>query len=331
MSRRWFFAFLAFVAFATPAAAQEKKTINFGIIPVESSLALKQLWEPFLKAMSDATGYEIKAFFASDYAGVIEAMRFKQVDIAWFSNKSGMDAVDRAGGEVFAQAAAANGAPGYYSVLIVHKDSPYQTLDDVLKCDKSIDFGIGDPHSTSGYLVPMTYVFAAKKIDPKQCFKTVRNASHEVNALAVANKQVQLATNNNEGLERLKVTRPEVADKIRVIWTSPLIPNDPIVWRKDLAAEAKAKLFMFFLTYGRLGSDAEVKKAREILRALNWAPLLPSSAAQFYPIREMELNRERLAVEDDSKLTLEEKKAKLDELQAKIDALHKQQQELPRL
>jgi ABC-type phosphate/phosphonate transport system substrate-binding protein len=42
-----------------------------------------------------------KAFYATDYAGVIEAMRFNKVQIAWFGNKSGMEAVDRSNGEVF--------------------------------------------------------------------------------------------------------------------------------------------------------------------------------------------------------------------------------------
>ena len=49
----------------------------------------------------------------------------------------------------------------------MHKDSPFQKLDDVLKCDKSLDFGIGDPNSTSGFLVPTTFIFSAKNIDPK--------------------------------------------------------------------------------------------------------------------------------------------------------------------
>ena len=79
------------------------KTINFGIINTESSQNLKTDWEPFLADMSKKTGLNIKPFFASDYAGVIQAMRFKKVDLAWYGNKSAMEAVDRADGEVFAQ------------------------------------------------------------------------------------------------------------------------------------------------------------------------------------------------------------------------------------
>ena len=61
--------------------AQAQQTLNFGIISTEASQNLKVLWDPFLKDMSKALGMEVKAFFASDYAGVIEGMRFKKVDL----------------------------------------------------------------------------------------------------------------------------------------------------------------------------------------------------------------------------------------------------------
>jgi len=215
----------ASVALTLAVAPTQAEEINFGIISTEASSNLKKIWDPFLADMEKGTGLKINAFFASDYAGVIEGMRFKKVQIAWFGNKSAMEAVDRAEGEVFAQTVAANGDAGYYSHIIVHKDSPYQNLDDVLKCDKSLDFGIGDPNSTSGFLVPTTFIFSAKSIDPKVCFKTVRNANHEANALAVANKLVHVAANNSENLERVGKTAPAARDNIRIIWTSPLIPS----------------------------------------------------------------------------------------------------------
>src|SRR5215470_4364305 len=201
-------AMTAAVLLTAPAGAQE---VNFGIIATETTANLKSIWDPFIADMGKKTGLSVKAFFASDYAGVIEAMRFNKVQVAWFGNKSAMEAVDRASGEIFAQSVDKDGNPGYWSHIIVHKDSPFQTLDDVLKCDKSLDFGIGDPNSTSGYLVPTTFIFSAKGIDPKACFKTVRNANHEANALAVANKLVQVATNNNENLQRLAKTAPDKA------------------------------------------------------------------------------------------------------------------------
>lgn len=299
-----------------PAHAAEE--INFGIISTEATSNLKKIWDPFLADMEKGTGLKINAFFASDYAGVIEGMRFKKVQIAWFGNKSAMEAVDRAEGEVFAQTVAANGQDGYYSHIIVHKDSAFKTLDDVLKCDKALDFGIGDPNSTSGFLVPTTFVFSAKSIDARQCFKTVRAANHEANALAVANKLVHAATNNSENLERIAKTAPEKAKEIRIIWTSPLIPSDPLVWRKDLDAGLKKKIGDWLFAYGK----AETEK--KILAELQWAPFKKSDNNQLLPIRQMELNREIMKVKGDEKIAAPEKTAKLDQLEKQFAELGRQ-------
>ncbi|MBV8109987.1 MAG: PhnD/SsuA/transferrin family substrate-binding protein, partial [Hyphomicrobiales bacterium] len=87
-------------ASALPAGAQTLTEINFGVISTEASMNQKKNWEPFLEAMSKATGFKVNGFYATDYAGVIEAMRFNKIQVAWYGNKSGMEAVDRASGEV---------------------------------------------------------------------------------------------------------------------------------------------------------------------------------------------------------------------------------------
>jgi phosphonate transport system substrate-binding protein len=319
---------LVSAAALTPAKA-DGKVLNFGIISTESSSNLKQIWEPFLKSMAERTGLEVKGFYATDYAGVIEAMRFKKVDVAWFGNKSAMEAVDRSGGEIFAQSVDADGNPGYWSLVLVHKDSPHAKLQDVLKCDKSLNFGIGDPNSTSGFLVPTTYVFAANNIDPKTCFKTVRNAGHEANAMAVANKQVDAATNNTENMRRLEKTNPGAFKNLKVIWQSPLIPSDPIVWRKDLDEGTKATVYKFFISYGRMGTPDEVANARKVMAALQWAPFRPSSDAQLYPIRQLEINKTMLKIKADAKMPEDEKKAKIAELRKKNDEIAKLMEQAP--
>ena len=101
----------------------DPKEIAFGIISTESTANLKQQWLPFLADMEKQIGMKVKPFFAPDYAGIIEAMRFGKVHIAWFGNKSGMEAVDRSGAEVFAQQVGIDGKQGYYSYVIAHKEN----------------------------------------------------------------------------------------------------------------------------------------------------------------------------------------------------------------
>lgn len=311
----------AAAALTAPAAAAEMGTLNFGIISTESTQNLKKAWDPFLADMQEKLGMEVKAFFAPDYAGIIQGMRFDKVDVAWFGNKSAMEAVDRAGGEVFAQTVDSDGNPGYWSLLITQKDSPLESLDDVLENAAELNFGYGDPNSTSGYLVPSYYVFAKNGVDPAKAFKRVVNANHETNALAVANGQVDVATNNTENLRRLENTHPDKAEKIKVIWQSPLIPSDPIVWRKNLPEEVKAEVKEFFLTYGVEGENVEAEK--QVLAGLQWAPFKESSDAQLIPIRQLELFREKTKLENDREMAAEEKRQRLAEIDAELDALDK--------
>ena len=301
-------------------AHADQPVINFGIISTESSQNLKSIWEPFLKDMSQQTGYQVKAF-APDYAGIIQGMRFDKVDIAWYGNKAAMEAVDRAHGEIFAQTVAASGAPGYWSLLIANKDSKIDSLEDMLANAKSLTFGNGDPNSTSGYLVPGYYVFAKNNVDPVKAFKRTLNSSHEVNALAVANKQVDVATFNTEGMERLELTQPEKARQLKVIWKSPLIPGDPLVWRNNLSDEQKNKLRDFFFKYG---ANAEQKK---VLADLQWSKFQPSDDDQLLPIRQLELFKQRTDVANNANLGAEEKAAKLKALDEELAKLEKRMAE----
>ena len=303
------------------AYAQSTNEINFGIISTESSSNLKENWQPLIDEMQKRTGLKINAFFASDYAGIIEAMRFNKVQVAWYGNKAAMEAVDRSNGEVFAKMVAPDGSQGYYSLLVVHKDSPLRSLDDMLKNGKNLNFGNGDPNSTSGFLVPSYYVFALNKIDPKTHFKTARGASHETNLLAVVNKQVDVATNNTENLERFKTKFPDKAADVRVIWKSPLIPNDPLVWRKDLSPELKKKVRDFVLAYG---TGADAARERAIMLKITTAGFQASDDRQLLPIRQLELFKDKTKIENDTAMSAADKTAKLEEINRKLAQLNTQ-------
>ena len=293
------------------------KEISFGIIATDSATAQRDRWEPFFRDMEKATGLTVKSFYAPDYAGVIEAMRFNKIQVAWYGNKAAMEAVDRASGEVFAQVGYADGTWGYHALLITHKDSPYKTLDDVIKNGKNINFGIGDPNSTSGFLVPSYYIFAQRKIEARDTFKTVRNASHGANIQAILAKQLDVATNNTEDMGRLEATKPELAKEIRVVWKSPLIPSDPFVWRTDLDKDTKEKIRKFVLNYAKT-NQAE----KDVLKNIyNYAGFRASTNAQLNPIRQLELFKDRSKLQADTTISDAEKTKKFAEIDAALAKL----------
>lgn len=316
-TRRLALATLATLSLAAAHTAAQAQEINFGVIATDSASTQRERWEPFFRDMEKKTGLTIKSFYAPDYAGVIEAMRFNKVQVAWYGNKAAMEAVDRAQGEIFAQVMYADGTFGYHALLIAHKDSPYNNLDDVLKNAKNINFSIGDPNSTSGFLVPTFYIFAKNGIDHRTAFKTIRNASHGANLQAVLAKQVDVATNNTEDYGKLQTSRPELASQVKVLWRSPLIPSDPFVWRKDLDPAVRAKLKNFVLNYAK--TDPEEKRILGVI--YNYGGFRDSNNDQLIPIRQLELFRDRAKVQNDEKMAADEKAKQLADIDRKLAAL----------
>jgi phosphonate transport system substrate-binding protein len=169
------------------------------------------------------------------------------------------------------------------------------TLEDILRCDKTLNFGIGDAKSTSGTLAPKTYLFSPKGIDIQTCFKTLKSANHNTNLVGVANGVLDAATGNSTSLrlqrerdvERAAKGEPTLGDKVRVVWTSPRLPEDPIVWRKDLDPAIKEKLRQFFLTYAQ-GDGPEPERQRGLLAKISIGGFKPADDNHLLRVREME-------------------------------------------
>jgi phosphonate transport system substrate-binding protein len=303
-----------------------KKELIFSIVSTEGSQTQMQEWGPFLKDMETATGLTVKPYFGSNYSALIEAMRFKKTDLGWFTNNSGLEAVRRAGGEVFARTTHPDGRDGYQGVIIVRKGSGI-TLERLLKCDRTLAFGMGDAKSTSGTLAPMTYLFGPRGIDPAKCFATVRSAGAEANLFAVGTGVIPAATDNTRSMDRLAVIDTPEARKVmaslEVIWTSPTIPEDPMIWRADLDPALKKKLADFFFSYG-VGDSAEAKRQRAILDRIQTGPFKHADNSHLLPVREMEATG-----------ALIQAKAKGDPAgiaaaQAVLDQVHKEQAAQPK-
>ena len=268
------------------AAGGTPSELTFSILSAENQASMEPLWTPLLTDLSESIGVKVKPYFATNYTSLVEAMRFKQVQMGWFSASPALQAVRRADGEVLGRVIDAGGDATYKSVLIVRKGSGI-TLDKVLACGKTLNFGMGDTQSTSGTLAPMTYLFTPRNVDPSKCFKTVRSVSHQANTFAVANGVVDVATNNSVGLIFFARQNPALAERIEVIWESPPLPESSIVVRKDLDPALKEKIRQFFLTYGT-GTDEKAAKQREVLKGLAYGGFKPADNSYLDPVREME-------------------------------------------
>lgn len=293
--------------------------LNFSILATENSQNLGARWAPFLKDMEEQTGLKIKPYFGSGYAPLVTAMQFGQTQVGWFSNKPGWEVVKTGKAEVFLRSSDPSGVDGYNANVIVKADSPL-TIEDLLRCDRTKDFGMGDASSTSGTLAPMTYLFAPRSINPSNCFKTVRAANHEANVQSVAAGLIDAATNNSTSLLVLGAQDPKLISKVKVIWTSPTLPEDPIVWRSDLDPVKKKKIKDFFLNYGRQGDKAQQDRERAILASLSFGLFQPANQDHLLPVREMQATEDLMQAQlagDATKIAMAQKA--LDDLRAEVE------------
>ena len=83
-----------------PADKAQPKEITFSILSAENEASMAPLWTPLLEDMSAQIGVKVKPYFATNYTSLIEAMRFNQVQVGWFSALPALEAVNRADAEV---------------------------------------------------------------------------------------------------------------------------------------------------------------------------------------------------------------------------------------
>lgn len=259
--------------------------ITFSILSAEGQASAGPLWQPLLDDMSRAVGVPVKPYFGSNYTVLVEAMRGNQTQVAWFSAKPAVEAIDRADAEVIARTVNKEGLDSYRSTLIVRTGSGI-TLDQVMACGKRFDFGIGDAQSTSGTLAPMAFLFNPRNVVPAQCFKTVRSANHQSNAFSVASGVLDVATSNTVNTVFLRKQNPQIAAQIQEIWQSPPIPESGILVREDLDPALKEKIRSFFLTYGQ-GEGVEAERQRQVLAGLEYSRFNAADDGYLNPIREM--------------------------------------------
>ena len=261
-----------------PLAAADKSkeaaTLTFGILPIGGPSESLDAWRPMLDDMSTALHRPVRSLSVSTYEGLAQAIAEERVDVAFVSGLLALDAVSRNRMQVIAQLTRGDGSHGYYSVLLVPKNSPIRTLDDLYAKPGHWRFARGESLSTSGYLVPETQLFASRKLDSDTFFANVTVDNHQNNALAVANGQADVATNNTADLERFAEHFPDQYARLRILWKSTLIPHAVIIVRGDLSPQLRAAITDFITRYAKSGRNAtaELAKLKTIHDISGFAP-----------------------------------------------------------
>lgn len=241
--------------FAGQAAAQacdDPKVLRFSLVPTQDSVRELTYYKPILDLMQKNTGKRIEFYMPTSYSSVVEALLGKWVDVAVLGPESYVITKRKEPNvEVFATYhRAANGVqaegPGYKSVLITKKGSKFTTVESL----KGAVLALVDPASTSGSLIPEN-VFPKDQKTPelKQYFsRVVFSGGHDLSAIAVAEGKADAAfVATHRFMETVNAGKVKQED-FNYLWYSPLIPQDPFVYRTTLCPEIRKKIADTFLT-----------------------------------------------------------------------------------
>jgi len=261
-----------------PAQAQQQ-VLTVGLIPSEDSRAMIANSQAMMDKLSQALGMPVKPFVASDYNGVIEALRSKRLDVAYLGPFSYVLGTTVADIEAFAVAETKKaGRTFYHSYIIAHKDSGIKTVGDL----KGKTFAFVDPSSTSGHLFPKAGLMKEGLNPDKDFSRVLFSGSHDASAISVQNRKVDAAAIADRILDAAVTRGLAKREDLVIVWKSDPIPESPTVWRKDLPPDLKKRIQAAFLEVkdipwsdqGQLNgfhptNDAAYDVIRDAAKALN--------------------------------------------------------------
>lgn len=219
--------------------------IVFAFQPQENPEALSPDADRLAEYMTDQIGIESKVFLPTSYAAVVEALRSKNADVAYFSGWPYLIAHQKADAELLV-VEERRGNPFYHSQWHVKADSDIETVADLK--DKAVSFT--SPTSTSGYLFPVAKVIEEGPMetgdDPKEFFSEVVYAGgYQQSLMALVNGRVDAAAASDYSYEQY--LDDDQRKQVRVLSKQGPVPTHGIAVRSALPDEVKTSIKEAFL------------------------------------------------------------------------------------
>jgi len=240
------------------------------VLPLGGTVESRALWTPLMADMSRALGLPVSAYSVPSYEELDRAIGRDEIDMAFLSAKMALEAVMQRRMKVVAQIARRDGMPEHRAVLLARKVGPLNTLEGLLAQPERWRLARGDSRSVTGFVVPQSQLFLPNQIEMETRFRSEFVGTHQATALAVANGDADVATNNTTDFERFRDQLPVEAARLQVIWESEPPPGAPMVVRRDYPPEFQAKLQAFLVGYGK-GKGTRADAEREVLKDLRAA------------------------------------------------------------
>ncbi|MES2963586.1 MAG: phosphate/phosphite/phosphonate ABC transporter substrate-binding protein [Bdellovibrionota bacterium] len=264
--------------------AANPKHVTIGFIPGENPETLRENGVEFGKMLESKIGVPVKIFISKDYTSLIDAMKEKKIDFAFFTAMSFVFAEKQAGAKVLLKKIW--DGPFYWSTILVRTDSKISKLSQL----KGKKFAFVDKKSSSGFLYPQVQ-FKKEGIDPTTFFgEVVYSGNHDASIHLLEEKKVDAVavfSNDAKAVDSAwhRFAPKTTKVKVKPLWISAPIPNDPFCVRQDFY-EANPRL-SHDLMFALKELDDDTKQGSHFKKLLGVSALIMATSQQYEPVRDL--------------------------------------------
>jgi len=266
----WFKSVLCAFSLVFASAAVGQETLRVTTIPEEAATEQIRKFGPITQYLERRLGMKVSFVPVNDYPAAVEALVNRQVDLVWFGGVTFVQANIRSGGKVIPIAQREEDTK-FRSVFITQTDSGIKSLNDLK--GKTISFG--SPSSTSGHLMPRTYLLEAG-IDPEKDLKRIAySGAHDATIASVVSGRVDAAALDITVWRRFVSDNKVDTNKVDVFFTTPPFFNYNWSVHADMPAALRERIKKALLDLSM--DNAEGKEILTLNRATKYIPTSPEN------------------------------------------------------
>lgn len=253
--------------------SQAQQVLRVSAIPDESPTELQRKFKPLGAYLEKKLGMTVEFTPVTDYAASVEGLINNKLDMVWLGGFTFVQANVRSGGKVIPLVQREEDAR-FHSVFIT-TDKSIHSLADL----RGKTFAFGSESSTSGHLMPRSYLLAAK-INPDTDMKRIAfSGAHDATVSAVAGGKVDAGALNISVWEKLVAEKKVDTGLVRVFYTTPGYYDYNWSVRSDMSPVVRQKLTDAFL-----GLSRDDLQGREILELQRASRFIPTKAENYAAI-----------------------------------------------
>jgi phosphonate transport system substrate-binding protein len=251
--------------------AQAQQVLRVTTIPEEAATEQIRKFGPLSQYLEKSLGMKVEFTPVNDYPAAVEALVNKQVDLVWFGGFTHVQAQIRSGGKIIPIAQREEDTK-FRSVFITQKNSGITKLTDL----KGKQVSFGSQSSTSGHLMPRTFLLEAG-LNPESDFKRIAySGAHDATIASVVSGRVDAAALDITVWNKFVAENKVDTSKVDVFYTTPTFFNYNWSVHADMPVALREKI-----TKALLALNMNTPEGKEILTLNRASKYIPTKAENY--------------------------------------------------